>query len=157
MVALLELFKFILGFESQCNWKKSPCTSSNLFRDLRVNAIIHFQFFIMLIQYTSYMHNWRHNTTLKSLYNVLTRTHSPWMIWPLCFCTCSSLVYELVFVRGNLCMEWYYNRNFSGLSGWARETSIERTTRHASADLYLITPRPCDVKRHCTGLFLSLI
>ena len=30
-------------------------------------------------------------------------------------------------------------------------------TRQASADSYLITPRPCDVKRHCTGLFLGLI
>ena len=32
-----------------------------------------------------------------------------------------------------------------------------RTTRQASADSFLITPRPCDVKRHYTGLFLGLI
>ena len=28
-----------------------------------------------------------------------------------------------------------------------------RPTRQASADSYHITPRPCDVKRHCTGLY----
>ena len=40
-------------------------------------------------------------------------------------------------------------------------TFLQRTwfppTRQASADSYLITLRPCDVKRHCTGLFLGLI
>ena len=34
---------------------------------------------------------------------------------------------------------------------------IRCSTRQASADSFLITPRPCDVKRHCTGLFLGLI
>ena len=34
---------------------------------------------------------------------------------------------------------------------------IEWITRQASADSFLITPRPCDVKRHWTGLFLGLI
>ena len=29
-------------------------------------------------------------------------------------------------------------------------------TRQASADSFLITPRPSDVKRHWTGLFLGL-
>ena len=30
-------------------------------------------------------------------------------------------------------------------------------TWQASADSYLIPPRPCDERRHCTGLFLGLI
>ena len=32
-----------------------------------------------------------------------------------------------------------------------------RPTRQASVDSYLITPPLCDVKCHCTGLFLGLI
>ena len=50
--------------------------------------------------------------------------------------------------------EWaWWGTNRSRLAEWTDISRYSRYTRQASADLYLITPRPCYVKRHWPDYF----
>ena len=53
-------------------------------------------------------------------------------------------------------LTFFFNTKCQGplnITKTPRHLTQVNSTRQASADSYLITPRPCDVKRHCTGLF----